>query len=226
MITAHSKKIPNITGLILLDCWEPQVYSHLFKDKFYINLIDNIGDKHFEWIVNSANGLHIDLSDHALATTMKMCNYNDTHPVMVNLLNQSGNEKTSALISRYLLKKTPTVIILNEQDFVWFGTKYLPTDHEQNWLVAGHTWQMCTHEAGLGLHSLSRITKNYPLNFYATDYSFCTMTEQTATLEDFEQDSMNWCLIKGFGYQLLPATEILHKYPAAPPEFLYKYPHA
>jgi hypothetical protein len=85
---------------------------------------------------------------------------------------------------------------------------------------------MCTHDAALGLRKLTSITKRYPLNFYATDYSFCTMTEQTATLEDFEQDSMNWCLIKGFGYQLLPATEILHKYPAAPPKFLYKYSHA
>jgi len=50
---------------------------------------------------------------------------------------------------------------------------------------------------------LSRIAKKYPLNFYATDYSFCKLTEQTATREDFEQDSMNWSPIKDFGYQLL-----------------------
>jgi hypothetical protein len=74
-----------------------------------------------------------------------------------------------------------------------------------NWLVVGHTWQMCTHEHALGLQSLTSITKRHPvLNFYATDYSFCKMTENTATLEDFEQDSMNWRLIEDFGYQLLP----------------------
>jgi hypothetical protein len=49
------------------------------------------------------------------------------------------------------------------------------------------------------------------------------MTEQTAILQDFEQDSMNWRLIEGFGYQLLPQTMfevayLKHK--------LDKYPHA
>ena len=33
------------------------------------------------------------------------------------------------------------------------------------------------------------------------------MTEQTATLKDFQQDIMNWRLIEGFGYQLLPSTQ-------------------
>ena len=203
MITTHSKEIPDIGGIILLDCWETEVSEHLFKDKFYINLIEKIANIHLQWVVNSSSRLQIDPSDQSMATTMKVCNYDDNHPIIRNLLHSSGDQKTSALISKYLLNKRSTILISNDIDFAWFCQTYLKNSVE-NWLVAGHTWQMCTHDHGLGLRVLSRLTKNCPLNFYATDYSFCTMTEQTATLKDFEQDSMNWCQIENFGYQLLP----------------------
>jgi len=207
MITKSTRKHPKLQGLLLLDCWEPQVHDHFYKEKFYINLIEKLKNKNFEYIVNSAGGLPIDLNDTAMATTIKVCDYDNNHPIMRNLFENSGNEKISTLLSKYLLSRIPTINILNDEDFVWFCTKYLPADHVQNWLVAGHTWQMCTHEAGLGLHTLARLTKTYPLNFYATDYSFCTMTEQTAILKDFEKDIMNWRLVEGFGYQLLPSTQ-------------------
>jgi len=207
MITKSTRKHPKLQGLLLLDCWEPQVHDHFYKEKFYINLIEKLKNKNFEYIVNSAGGLPIDLNDTAMATTIKVCDYDNNHPIMRNLFENSGNEKISTLLSKYLLSRIPTINILNDEDFVWFCTKYLPADHVQNWLVAGHTWQMCTHEAGLGLHTLARLTKTYPLNFYATDYSFCTMTAQTAILKDFEKDIMNWRLVEGFGYQLLPSTQ-------------------
>jgi len=213
MITQHSKDIPTIQGLILLDCWEPQVHAHFFKDKYYINLIEQLKNRYFEYIVNSASGLEIDLSDPNMTNTLEVCNYQTSHLLIRNLLQYSGDEKTSTLISRYLFRRQ-TINIITIEDFVWFCTDYW-SNQIQNWLVVGHTWQMCTHDHALGLRVLSRLTKNHPLNFYATDYSFCKMTEQTATLEDFEQDSMNWCLIEGFGYQLLPPTEILYKYPHA-----------
>ena len=207
MITKSTGKHPILQGLLLLDCWEPQVHDHFFKDKYYINLIEKLKNKNFEYIVNSASGLQIDLNDTAMATTIKVCDYDHNHPIMRNLFENSGNEKTSTLLSKYLLNRIPTINILNAEDFVWFCTKYLPIERVQNWLVAGHTWQMCTHDAELGLHTLARLIKTCPLNFYATDYSFCTMTEQTATLKDFQQDIMNWRLIEGFGYQLLPSTQ-------------------
>ena len=207
MITKSTGKHPILQGLLLLDCWEPQVHDHFFKDKYYINLIEKLKNKNFEYIVNSAGRLPIDLNDTAMATTIKVCDYDHNHPIMRNLFENSGNEKTSTLLSKYLLNRIPTINILNAEDFVWFCTKHLPIDRVQNWLVAGHTWQMCTHDAELGLHTLARLIKTCPLNFYATDYSFCTMTEQTATLKDFQQDIMNWRLIEGFGYQLLPSTQ-------------------
>ena len=207
MITKSTRKHPILQGLLLLDCWEPQVHDHFYKDKYYINLIEKLKNKNFEYIVNSAGRLPIDLNDTAMATTIKVCDYDHNHPIMRNLFENSGNEKTSTLLSKYLLNRIPTINILNAEDFVWFCTKYLPIERVQNWLVAGHTWQMCTHDAELGLHTLARLIKTCPLNFYATDYSFCTMTEQTATLKDFQQDIMNWRLIEGFGYQLLPSTQ-------------------
>lgn len=203
MITKFSKEKPYIHGLILLDCWEPQVHDHFFKDKYYINLIEKIKNIQFKWIVNSASRLHIDLNDICMANTIKLCQYQDDHPIIKNLIKHAGTEKPSTLISKYLFNNR-TINIINDNDFVWFCTKYLE-NQITNWLVVGHTWQMCTHEHALGLQSLTSITKRHPvLNFYATDYSFCKMTENTATLEDFEQDSMNWRLIEDFGYQLLP----------------------
>lgn len=205
MITEFSKDVPEMQGLILLDCWEPQVYEHFFKDKFYINLIEKIKNKNFQYIVNSLTQLKVDLSDPTMANTMKLCQYRDDHPLIRNLLQQSGTEKTSVLITRYLISRTQAVNISNAVDFTWFCTNHLVSKVPiQNWLVVGHTWQMCTHSHGLGLPELARVAKNYNLNFYATDYSFCTLTEQTATLEDFEQDSLKWRAIKDFGYQLLP----------------------
>ena len=203
MITEFINELPDIKGLILLDCWETQVYEHLFKDKFYINLIEKIANKNFKYIVNSVTKLQIDLSDPIMANTMKVCQYRDDHPVMRNLLQQAGNEKTSNLLMKYLISQATAINISNEADFVWFAEDYL-SNQIQNWLVVGHTWQMCTHSHSLGLPILAQIAKTYGLNFYATDYSFCTMTEQTATLKDFEQDSLKWRLIKDFGYQLLP----------------------
>jgi hypothetical protein len=176
----------------------------LFKDKFYINFIEKIKSIQFTWIINSASRLHINLNDICMANTIKLCQYQDDHPIIKNLIQHAGTEKPSTLISRYLFN-THTINIVNDDDFVWFCTKYLE-NQMTNWLVMGHTWQMCTHTHALGLQALSRITKRHPLNFYATDYSFCKLTENTATLEDFEQDSMNWRLIEDFGYQLLPSN--------------------
>ena len=202
MITKFSKETPYIHGLILLDCWEPQAHEHLFKDKFYINFIEKIKSIQFTWIINSAGRLHINLNDICMANTIKLCQYQDDHPIIKNLIKHAGPEKPSTLISRYLFNNH-TINIVNDDDFVWFCTKYLQ-NQMTNWLVMGHTWQMCTHTHALGLQALASITKRHSLNFYATDYSFCKLTENTATCEDFEQDSMNWCQIEDFGYQLLP----------------------
>ena len=206
MITEYSSKTPDIRGLLLLDCWEPQVSDHFFKDKFYINLIEHLKNKKFEYAVNSVTDLKVDLNDAGMANTLKVCKYRDDHPLMHNLLQSSGNEKTSSLMLRYVLNQH-TINIVNIKDFVWFCTEYL-SYQIQHWLVVGHTWQMCTHSHALGLPRLAELSTMYNLNFYATDYSFCTMTEQTATLKDFEQDSLKWELVEDVGYRLLPQRRL------------------
>ena len=114
MITEFSNKKPNITGLILLDCWEPQVCEHFFKDKYYINLIENLMLIDFQYVINSAARLKIDLNDTVMANTFKVCNYRDDHPIIRNLLENSGDEKSSTLMSRYVFNHT-TVNIINFQ---------------------------------------------------------------------------------------------------------------
>jgi len=205
MIKAYTKGKPNIEGLLLLDCWEPEVHEHFFKDKYYVNLIENLKNENFMWVVNSASRLKIELNDTVMINTFKVCNYRDDHPIIKNLIQHAGTEKTSTLISRYILSYKKSMHIMDMEDFVWFCSEYM-SGHIQNWLVAGLTWQMCTHSHALGLPNLADITRRHQLNFYATDYSFCKLTAQTATREDFEQDSMNWGLIEDFGYQLLPSA--------------------
>lgn len=206
MITEHSTEKPDIQGLILLDCWEPQVRDHFFKDKYYINLIEKLKDQHFKIVINSAGRLQIDLKDPSLTGTLAVCQGLWNHPVMTNLLGSAGDEKTSTLISRYLFNEQ-VIHIVNDDDFLWLATNYL-NYQVHNWLVVGLTWQMCTHEHILGLSNLAQITKQYDLNFYATDYSFCTTTERPAILKDFEQDNLDWCLIEDFGYRLLPHSSL------------------
>ena len=71
MITAQSSTIPDIHGLILLDCLEPPV-SKLFIEVFYVNLIDQLQKYNFKCIVNSPSNCRFDINDPSLANTLEL----------------------------------------------------------------------------------------------------------------------------------------------------------
>ena len=71
MIIAQSSTVPEIHGLILLDCWEPP--AHKFStEKFYVNLIDQLQKYNFNCIINSPSNSRFDQDDPSLEKTLEI----------------------------------------------------------------------------------------------------------------------------------------------------------
>jgi hypothetical protein len=89
-----------------------------------------------------------------------------------------------------------------------FGLKLIQTDsikdflNIQHWYVAGLSWNLCVHKNSIGLENLSQITKSNNVYFYSDFFSFFKIDGQRVLDKDFENDSLPWELLPGFGYQL------------------------
>jgi hypothetical protein len=221
MIVGQSTMVPEIHGLILLDCWEPPDCK-FFTEKFYVNLIDRLQEYDFKCVVNSASNNKLDIQDPSLLNTLKIYSTpsigsdnlpmpenpidNRRYKVVTNVLQFFvGDEVTSALIKRYLLAPFPSVFLMNPEDLVYHASIHL--QHTcKNWLVVGQSWQMCTHHHALRLPILAQLAHRYniDMSFYATDFGFCKVNGGTAEYNDFENDSLQWEHIENFGYKLLP----------------------
>ena len=217
MIVSKTNTVPTVDGLILLDCWEP-AGGQFFKDYFYANLIHQLQEYNFKCIVNSLTHNQFDWNDRSLRNTFqRYCwTYNDDLRnsstetpteadfwIALNILKSSGqHEQTSCLVQRYLLDNEQSIFLNNDVDFL-HHTSLLP-EPCRHWIVAGHSWQMCTHNHGLGLERLANISYFTGMNFYAAEYSFCKLHGGTAMREDFESDTFEWEFVKGLGYRLMP----------------------
>ena len=132
MIVGRSTAVPEIHGLILLDCWEPP-NGKFFTEIFYVNLIDRLREYDFKCVVNGASNNKLDLKDPSFINTLKIYStptigsnglpMPDTpadirrYKVVTNLLRfLVGNSVTSALIKRYLLAPFPSVFLMNPKD--------------------------------------------------------------------------------------------------------------
>ena len=71
MITAQSSTVPEIHGLILLDCWEPPAHK-FFTEIFYVNLIDQLQKYNFNCIVNSPSNSRFDQDDPGLVNSLAL----------------------------------------------------------------------------------------------------------------------------------------------------------
>jgi hypothetical protein len=231
MIVGQSTEIPEIHGLILLDCWEPP-NGKFFTEKFYVNLIDQLQGYNFRCVVNGASNNKLDIQDPSLINTLKIYSRPrlddsgapilDTpadfrrYKVITNLLQFFvGNDVTSALIKRYLLAPFPSVFLMSPEDLAYHASVHL--HHTcKNWLVVGQSWQMCTHSHALGLPRLAKLSHKYniDMSFYATDFGFCKVNGGTAGYNDFENDSLQWEHIENFGYKLVPEPQTVWQFPA------------
>ena len=70
MITSRSLTVPDIHGLVLLDCWEPPAHK-FFTEIFYVNLIDQLKKYRFKCVVNSPSNSQFDQNDPSLANTLQ-----------------------------------------------------------------------------------------------------------------------------------------------------------
>jgi len=218
MITSQSLTVPEIHGLILLDCWEPPAHK-FFTEIFYVNLIDRLKKYHFKCVVNSPSNTRFDQDDPSLANALQIYGqprlgvdglalldtdadfrrYRVMTSIFKSFTNNAVTEATSALIKKYLLKTNPSIFLITHEDFVYHTNVHLKGQYK-NWLVVGQSWQMCTHEHSLGLKYLSQLPG---MSFYATDFGFCKQGGGTAGHEDFTSDSTQWEYIENFGYKLV-----------------------
>lgn len=219
MITAHSSCIPEIHGLILLDCWKPPVHK-FFTEKFYVNLIEQLQKYNFKCIVNSPSNTRFNQDDTSLVNTLKIYSQprrntnglllsetNDDlrrYRIITNIFKSftdtAVTETTSTLIKKYLLDNDASVFLTTYEDLFYHATVWLEGACK-NWVVVGQTWQMCTHDHALGLNHLIQVPG---LSFYATDFGFCKKDGGTANYNDFASDSLEWEHIENFGYRLKP----------------------
>lgn len=232
MIISTSSISPDIRGFLLLDCWDTQsfsgkIYAHEFTNIFYNKLITESKKYNFSCVVNSSGENIIDYQDTSLLNTFNTYYYpfatgaaqhqearrcaeiisniiRDSRPEIY--ANQIGNI-TSQQIKQNLLSNNYSVFLLDRADFIYHWKKILMKS-VTHWLVAGQSWGMCTHTRDLGLTQLSCLARDFDINFYATDWSFLKINGEVAKKSDFIEDQLNWELIDGFGYKLLPAEPI------------------
>jgi len=221
MIVSQSNRVPEIMGLILLDCWESPVHK-LYTDRFYLDLIEHVQTLDVRYIVNAPSNNRIDLDDKSFQNTLEryslptrrdnvclsdtqqdFARYKIASHVMASL---TGDNCTSHLIKRYLLSQIDCVFLAHVPDLLHHAN-LLPSDGVQdgvqNWLVAGQSWQMCTHDHSLGLTRLRHIDSACNMKFYATDQSFLKQHGGTAQYDDFAADALEWEHITNFGYRLI-----------------------
>jgi len=217
MIVSQSSTVPKIVGVLLLDCWESPIQK-LYTDRFYLDLIEHVQTLDVRYIVNAPSNNRIDLDDKSFQNTIEryslptridnvclldtqqdFARYKIASHVMASL---TGDNCTSHLIKRYLLAQIDCVFLAHVPDLLHHAN-LLPYDGVQNWLVAGQSWQMCTHDHSLGLTRLRHVDTACNLQFYATDQSFLKQHGGTAQYDDFAADALEWEHITNFGYRLI-----------------------
>ena len=156
-----------MTGLIIIDCWEPDEYyppSKLSKRQgkakqiFYKNLVENLKSFNFAGIIDAG-----------------------THQI-----------KTAVRVQDYLSTQSNVFVLAKQFDF--FELRKL--NHWKNihhWLVVGTTWQVCCHLNDMGLCTFSTLMRYHPeLNFYGTTWGFLKHNLETANVDDFATDFLTW----------------------------------
>lgn len=239
MIVDQVEPMPELHGIIFIDCWEQagtkQKQQQL--EWFYNNLVNQTKKYNFSWCVNASTNLALDINDPSINNTFSIYSWlklpqetvyvrTRRDQVMSTICQYSHNQSgikpltTSRIIQKHFLDLHRGILILDGLDLV-FHNDWKCLGKCKNWLVVGQQWQYCVHENSMGLKQFSQITKEFDLNFYATDYSFLKENGECADDYDFGNDYLKWSRVPNLGYKLMPSTDT----PAFP--FLrYKYFHA
>jgi len=157
-----------INGLILIDCWEPDLlYGQASKDSkkagktkngFFVNLVNNLERFRFTGIINAG----------------------------------TNDIKLSRHIKQYISTCSDVFNLDSRRDFL----ELRKLEHWKNinhWLVVGTSWRVCVHLNDIGLISFA--TSNWidpKLNFYGVNWGFLKHNLETTTAEDFANDHLKW----------------------------------
>ena len=168
-------KAPDISGIIIIDCWEPDPgigpTKQIFLQEFYDNLVFRL--KHLNPCVVVDATIHYPGS--ALSHTVN------------DWMEQYPNERCTSTIEFQQLWKTLRKTYNNKL---------------ANWLVVGVEWNICVHNNELGLVNLALLshTTNEKINFYGTDWGFWRwhpgrqMVEKSCVInqQDYANDLLTW----------------------------------
>jgi hypothetical protein len=221
MIVSSNTTRPLIDGIIFIDCWEPEVDQRKeLMNEFYYQLFDNLNIYKFKCLVNSPSRLSLSnmLNDPSVVNTLQRYSwdlpfrseyYNYIHNqldsrIITSLIsNSNGDMATSTFIKNRFLDNSRSICLFNTNDFA-YHLENTSNNRCRNWLVVGQSWQLCTHDHGMGLNALEKLSAVTNMNFYATNWGFCKLNGNITAYEDFKTDSFDWSYIEGFGYRLVP----------------------
>jgi hypothetical protein len=173
IVGQHWPFVPDIQGIILIDCWD-------VKNQ-------NIATKY------SIHNFYHDL-------LLNLQRFKITH--VINAMTQAHEMQVADEIKNKYWPTCRVETIQEQPEFEEHCVKLLNNGITE-WYVAGQSWQMCVHKNSIGLDFLSRFTQKYPVNFYATDKSFLKFNGQTVMHEDFHNDQTHWTFLNWFGYHLI-----------------------
>ena len=211
MITGSTDHVPQLQGLILIDCWEPSIQKRERVNQFYQNIIDQTQNYNFVCVINSANQVLIDMADQSFSNLFQYhCNnqilslpehlQQRHNQVVANSCRWAHQQLTQEKFSHYTSSRLlhdqffnngRGVYIMNPLDMM-FHNQVILNGQIKNWLVVGKSWQLCVHNNGLGLINLEEISARFSTNFYATNYSFLMgYNDNCAGPEEFENDELS-----------------------------------
>jgi hypothetical protein len=238
MIADTTNQIPELHGIIFIDCWEESQSKEKKKalDEFYQLIVDRTVRYKFKCAVNSAVNIALDMNDHSVFNTFNKYawgSHYETSPyikarrdqllaTLCQYTSRSATDPltTSKIIQNNFLNSGRGMLLLDTLDLIFHNDLFLNSECK-NWLIVGQSWQNCVHNNHMGLKQFAKLSNEFDINFYATDYSFLKDSGGCANDNDFVDDTLSWTRIIKFGYQLMPDKSAVSQFPL----LRYRYFH-
>ena len=217
MISASTHQIPQITGVLLLDCWEshwnrPGTNPHATQ-QFFTQCLDPVAPDHVRCVINCLSLASIDQEDRSFINTLRTYAWDRTRrdqyrqrcsDLVANVMSNTNwpHNRVSRLLHDQWLDNDHSIQLRTERDF-YTHWRFVLDQQVNDWLVVGQHWDMCVATGSLGLDVLAKISSALEVRFYATDRSFLRQDGATAGWRDFLNDNHDWCHVQDWGYRLL-----------------------
>jgi hypothetical protein len=212
---------PEINGLILIDCWEPQP-QEINKQGFFNYLAESLhsvmSTGNVKQVINASRQLRMNYEDRSIVNTLQryiwdyIIDFENIHTpnyyntwILFNTLSQfRSNYTTSSWIRESVLNNDVSFYVVSAEDFLAHWHAIGNSSKATEWLVVGQSWQNCVHKNAIGLFKLAEIAEHYRMNFYVRSDLVITEQDETLSDSDFENDSLHWIKFQDTNlYQLI-----------------------